>query len=163
MGEDHVFVDGADVDDAAGLFGGDEAFDEGLREEECALEVDVEDGVVGSFGDLPEGRFDLDAGVVDEDVGAAELSIGFIDEALGVGEDGDVGLDGDGFAASGFAFGFGIGGLIGVITVVDDYGCALAGETDGDGLAYSGAGTGDDGYFVLQRSAWGSSRCHCDD
>jgi hypothetical protein len=39
--------------------------------EEGSLEVDVEDGVVVLFGDVPEGGFDLDAGVVDEDVAAA--------------------------------------------------------------------------------------------
>ena len=114
--------------------------DEGLGEEEGALEIDVEDGVVVGFGDLPEGGFDLDAGVVDEDVAAAELLVGLVDEALGVGEVGDVGLDGDGFAAGGFGFGFGVRGLLGVVAIVDDYGCAFAGEADGDGLADSGAG-----------------------
>ena len=54
VGEDHVLVDGGDVDDAAGLFGVAEAADEGLGEEEGALEVDVEDGVVVGFGDVPE-------------------------------------------------------------------------------------------------------------
>ncbi len=71
MGEDHVLVDGADVDDAAGLFGVAEAADEGLGEEEGALEVDVEDGVVVLLGDVPEVGALLDAGVVDEDVAAA--------------------------------------------------------------------------------------------
>jgi len=64
-------VDGGDVDDAAGEFGVAEAADEGLGEEEGALEIDVEDGVVVCFGDVPEGGFLLDAGVVDENVAAA--------------------------------------------------------------------------------------------
>ena len=81
------------------------AADEGLGEEEGAFEVDVEDGVVVLLGDVPEGGFDLDAGVVDEDVAAAELLVGLVDEVLRVGEDGDVGLDEDGFAAGGFDFG----------------------------------------------------------
>jgi hypothetical protein len=92
-------VDGADVDDAAGKLGIAEAANEGLGEEEGALEVDVEDGVVVLLGDLPEGGFDLDAGVVDQDVAAAELLVGLIDEVLGVREDGDVGLNEDGFAS----------------------------------------------------------------
>jgi hypothetical protein len=48
-------VDGADVDDAAVEVGVAEAADEGLSEEEGALEVDVEDGVVVLFGDVTEG------------------------------------------------------------------------------------------------------------
>src|SRR5580698_470720 len=99
VGEDHVLMDGTDVDDATGEFGGDQALDEGLSEKECALEIDVKDGVVVFFGDFPEGGFDLDAGVVDENVGSAELGVALVDEPLGVGEDGDVSLDGDGLAA----------------------------------------------------------------
>ena len=96
VGEDHVLVDGADVDDAAGLFGVAQAADEGLGEEEGALEVDVEDGVVVLLGDVPEVGADLDAGVVDEDVAAAELLVGLVDQVLGVGDVGDVALDDDG-------------------------------------------------------------------
>ena len=91
-------MDGGDVDDAAGAFGVAEAADEGLGEEEGALEVDVEDGVVVGLGDVPEGGGLLDAGVIDEDVAAAELLVGLVYEVLGVGEFGDVGLDQDGLA-----------------------------------------------------------------
>ena len=51
---------------------------------------------------------------------------------------------------AGFAFGFGVVGLLGVVAVVDDDGCAFAGEADGDGLADAGARAGDDGDFILQ-------------
>jgi hypothetical protein len=78
------------------------------------------------------------------------LSVGLVDEVLGIGEDGDVGLDEDGFAAGGLGSGLGLLGLIEVIAIVDDDGCAFAGEADGDGLANAGAGAGDDGDFILQ-------------
>ncbi len=52
-------------------------------------------------------------------------------------------------------------GLFGVVAVVDDYGCAFAGEADGDGLADAGAGAGDDGDFVLQSWAMGLSSVAC--
>jgi hypothetical protein len=73
------------------------------------------------------------------------LLVGLVDEVLRVGEDGDVGLDEDGFAASGFDFGFGVLGLFDVVAIVDDQGCALAGEADGDGFADARAGAGDVG------------------
>jgi hypothetical protein len=78
------------------------------------------------------------------------LLVSFVDEALGVGEDGDVGLDEDGFAAGGFGFGLCVLGLLDVIAVVDDDGGALAGEADGDGLADARAGAGDDGDFACE-------------
>ena len=71
MREDHVLVDGADVDDSAGLFGVAKPADEGLGDEERALEIDVEDGVIVGLGDVPEVGAFLDAGVVDEDVATA--------------------------------------------------------------------------------------------
>ena len=150
MGEDHVLVDGGDVDDAAGLFGVAKAADEGLGEEEGALEVDVEDGVVVGFGDVPEVGALLDAGVVDEDVAAAELCVGLVDEVLRVGEVGDVGLDEDGFAPAASA--------LAAFPVPARRGCDsrrrrlhLPGEANGDGLADARAGTGDDCYFAWRR------------
>ncbi len=86
-------MDGGDVDDAAGEFGVAQTADEGLGEEEGALEIDVEDGIVVGLGDVPEGGLFFYAGVVDEDVAAAELLVGLVDEVRGVGEVGDVGLD----------------------------------------------------------------------
>jgi len=69
---------------------------------------------------------------------------------LRVGEDGDVGLNEDGFAAGGFGFGFGVLGLFDVVAIVDDYGCAFAGKADGDGLTDAGAGAGDDSDFACE-------------
>ena len=129
MGEDHVFVYGGNVDDAAGFFGVAEFADEGLREEEGAFEIDVEDGVVVGFGDVPEVGALFDAGVVDEDVAGTELLPGLLDEVGAVGEVGDVGVDHDGLAAGGGDLVDGGLGLLDVVAVVDDEVCAFLRET----------------------------------
>ena len=122
-----------------------------MRDEEGAFEVEVEDGVVVGFGDVPEVSAFLDAGVVDEDVAAAELIPGGVDEGLAAGGFGDVGLHGDGLSASlGGDLFLGIFGAFGVAVVVDDEGCAFAGEADGDGLADAGGGSCDDGDFACK-------------
>ncbi len=59
---------GADVDDAAALA---EVLDGGLRGEQAAEHVDVEDPVEVLLGDRLERREGVDAGVVDQDVEAA--------------------------------------------------------------------------------------------
>ena len=75
----------------------------------------------------------VDAGVVDEDVEAAEVLDGGVDDALGFGGLGDVATDGDGLATGG-----GDGDDDGVRAglaggVVDDDGGAFGGERFGDG------------------------------
>ena len=123
--EDHVLVDGRNVDDAARLFGVYELLTKALGEEEAGFEVGVEDEIVVGLGGLKEGRVALDAGVVDEDVAAAELSVGLFDEVLDVGGLGDVGLEDDAFAACGFDFGADSLGSVGVAEEVDDDGAAF--------------------------------------
>ena len=90
--------DRADVDDAAAFA---EVLDGGLGGEQKAEHVDVEDLVVVLFGDGFDRRELVDAGVVDQDVEAAELLDGCVDDALRLGGLGDVAADGDGFAAGG--------------------------------------------------------------
>ena len=138
VGEDHILVHGGNIDDAAGFFGVAQPADEGLGEKEGALEIDVEHGVVVLFGDVPEGGALFDAGVVDEDVAAAQLLPGLIDEVLGVGHLGDVGLDEDGLVAGSLDLGFGLVGGLDVVTVVDDAVGALLGAALGDGLTDAG-------------------------
>ncbi len=68
-----------------GFLASAELLAEALGEEESGLEVGVEDEVVVGFGGLEEGRVALDAGVVDEDVAAAELGVGLLDHVLDLG------------------------------------------------------------------------------
>jgi len=133
VGEDHVFVDRAEVDDAARLLGVAQAANEGLAKEEGTLEVNVEDGVVVLLGDVPEVRADLDAGVVDENVAAAELLVGLLDQVMGVGGFGDIALNSNSFSTCGLDFGLGLIRAL-ELKVVDDDRCAFAGETNADGL-----------------------------
>ena len=105
--------DGRETDDAApagGAHGGEDA----LGDEEDGGEVYAEIFVPDFFGDLVGGDDFADAGVVDEDADGAELGFGCGDEAVYVGREGDVGLDGDAFAAeiaNGLRDGFGGCGL----------------------------------------------------
>ncbi len=71
--------------------------------------------------------------------------VGLLDEVLGVGEFGDVGLHHDAFAAGGVDLVAGLVGLLDVVAIVDDAVCAFLRETLRDGLTYAGAGSGDDG------------------
>ena len=143
----HAADDGADVDDA-GAFA--EVLDRGLRGEQEAEDVDVEHLVEVFFGDGLDGRELVDAGVVDEDVEAAEVLDGGVDDALGLGGLGDVAADGDGLAAGGGDGGDdGVGaGLAG--GVVDDDGGAFGGERFGDGGADALGCAGDDCDFACE-------------
>ena len=141
---------GGDVDDAAGLLGVAQLADEGLGEKERALQVHVEDGIVVLLGDVPESGALLDAGVVDEDVAAAELLPRLVNEVLGVSKNRDVGPDHDGFAARDLDLAASAFGGVDVVAVVDDAVGTLLGEAFGDCLADAGAGAGDDGDFSLE-------------
>lgn len=156
-GEGHVLVDGADVDDAAGLLGVVETADEGLGEEEGSAEIDGHDFVVLVFGGVPEVGAFLHASVVDEDVGRTETVPCGVDEVAYVVHFGDVGLDDLTGAAAGFD------GLAGIVSagfaadVVDDDFGAFTAEAFGDDLADAGTASGDDGDFALQTHGWFSS------
>jgi len=82
--------------------------------------------VVVGLGRLDEGRVLLDAGVVDEDVAAAELRPGLLDEVLDVGELGDVGVERDGLTAGSLDLRLDGSGGIGVTEEVDHDGGTLA-------------------------------------
>ncbi len=73
--------------------------DKGLCDEEETFQVDVQDGVVVGFGDVPEIGVAFEAGVVDEDIDAAELGDRVGDEFLAVRDDSDVVLKACGFAS----------------------------------------------------------------
>src|SRR5215471_3109564 len=143
-------MDGADVDNAAGKLCFPEAADEGLCGEEGSFHIDVEHEIVILLGDVPEGRSLLDARVVDEDVAAAELLPGLVDELLSFGELGDVCLHDDRSCTGGLNLLNGVVGTFWIAAVVDDDVCAFGCEPDCDGLADSGGRTGDDCYLTLK-------------
>ena len=99
MGEGEFLVHGADVDDLARRLAALQMPDEGLRDEERALEVGVQDEVVVVLGDVPERGVFFDAGVVDEDVDLAEAGDAVGDEFLRARDGAEIGADGDGAAA----------------------------------------------------------------
>ena len=82
--EGDVLVDRGHVDDAPAAAGVDHELRGGLRREERALEVDAEHQVVVLLADVHERLADLDAGVVDEDVEAAERRVRIAHELLGL-------------------------------------------------------------------------------
>ena len=92
----------------------------------------------------------VDAGVVDEDVEAAEGLGGLRYELGDLGRIGQVGLHGDGLASGGlYSLDEGFGGSS-TARVVDHDGGSVGGETLGDGGAYSFGGAGYEGNFSLK-------------
>ncbi len=88
-------------------------------------------------------------GVVDQDINMAEGANGKGDEEIHISLVGDVGGDGQGFAAPGFDFvsqGF---KLMSISSGQDDA-CPGLSKGQGRGPADAPAGSGDDGYFVLE-------------
>ena len=116
------------------------------------------------FRDVEDHAFAEDAGVVDEDVEAAEGIEGGLDDALGAGEGSDGVVVGDGRPA-GVADGVHdlIGGVVGAIPlardgsaeVVDDDLGALGGEEERLAAADAPAGAGDDRDAALESGAPG--------
>ncbi len=91
-------ADGGDVDDGAmgGLAGegqGEQVWDGGVDGVEGGEEVGLHGAVVGVDGLVAEGADLDDAGVVDEDVEAAEGAEGLVDEAVALGGVGEVAGD----------------------------------------------------------------------
>ena len=102
------------------------------------------------FGDGLDRAELVNAGVVDEDVEAAKVFDGCVDDALRFGGLGDVAPHGDSLAA-----GRGDGGDDGVRAglaggVIDDDGCAFRGEGFGDGGADAFGCAGDDCDFACE-------------
>jgi hypothetical protein len=128
----------------------------GFGEEERGAEVDVDHVFeVGERVFLDGDDRAVVAGVVDEDVDAAEAVAGFGEDAGTVVGAGEVGGDvGGGFAAFavGSAVDFGGGGLeFGVGAGGEEDGCAFGGEEVCNGATDAAAGAGDEGYFVLKQ------------
>ena len=84
MQEGDVLVDRRDVHDTAAMAALDHVSAGRLGGEEGALEIDSEHQVVVLLRDIDERLADLDPGVVDQDVEAAEGLDGGADEALGL-------------------------------------------------------------------------------
>ena len=128
---------------------GQPPFGHGLRQEKWRGQVDLQHGVPVGLRMIRNRRAFDDAGVVDEDVHAPAILhdlrddfggalLGELAEILGVGIE---------LCAERFRFHAGFRLVADVHA--DDVG-AFAREGEGDGLADSAAGPGDDGYFVLK-------------
>src|SRR3546814_14706344 len=90
------------VDDAAGSAGVAQVPHKSLRDEERALQIDIEHEVVVGLGDIPEIGTPFDAGIVDEDVDRAEFFDRLINDTMIVRGAADVA--GDNVAAPTFSF-----------------------------------------------------------
>ena len=119
-----------------------------LADEELGAQVEPEDEVEAGLGDFVEGVEGLHARVRADDVDAAEVGDGGVEEAGDVGDVGDVGLEGDGGAAEGVDLGADGGGAGEVFDVVDDDGGAAGAEFEGDAGADAAGGAGDEGDFA---------------
>ena len=90
-----------EIDHGAGLSGRDQRLGHRDGREAAGLEVDVEHEIPIALAHLQERHPWIDAGIVDQDVGRAELAHGFCDHRFDLGELGEVGLDQDRAAAFG--------------------------------------------------------------
>ena len=136
-----------DVDDLA-VASGDHVAGGQLRELEGAGEVDLEDALPVFESYLFGGGAMDGAGVVDEDVDAAEGGDDLTEEVLGAAGAGEVGLEGLRGAACGFDS---VGGVVGGAAIaVAGYGGSGLREGDGDGGSEAAGGAGDEGYLVVE-------------
>ena len=134
-----------DVDDfSSGVSGHDVAGNE-LGELEDAGEVDLQD-LLPAFERGVYGGIAVDgAGVVDEDIDAAEVGVHGGEEGVGAVGGGEVGLEGGGGAANCLR-----GFVCGAAVAVDGYGGSGFGECRGDSCAEAAGGSGDEGNFVVE-------------
>src|SRR3546814_10871963 len=82
MRERQLLMDGTDVDDAAGSAGVAQVPHKSLRDEERALQIDIEHEVVVGLGVIPEIGTPFAAGIVDADVDRAEFFDRLITDTL---------------------------------------------------------------------------------
>ncbi len=113
-----------------------------LGNEELSAGVEAKDLVEVGLSDVLLGAEDLHAGVGDDDVEAAEVGEGLVEEAGDLRHLGDVGLDGDGFAAGRFDGRHHFVGGRGAVGVVDDDAGAALAELERHGGAEAAAGAG---------------------
>nr|WP_287196500.1 hypothetical protein [Mesorhizobium sp.] len=132
LGEEHLGSTGGNRDDAATVA---HAARRLLKREEGAFGIGAEDVIEVGFGGLDQRLYDGDADIGDNDVDRRHLLLGFIEQPANVGNAGDIGLNGDGFAAilADGSNGF-LGGFL-VADIVDDHGRPVCREPLGDGAA----------------------------
>ena len=108
-------------------------------------QVDGDDVVPGLVGKLDQVRGDLDSGIVDKDVDAAERGVGVGDHPPGAGAGAQVGA-GDGDLHAGCAFEAGAGGLdrLRVAQSMQHDVGALGGQRGGDAEADAAGRAGDE-------------------
>ena len=119
-----------------------------LRELERASEVDLEDAVPVFESDFFGSSTVDGAGVVDEDIDAAQRSDGLMEEVFGSVDVREIRLEGVGFAACGVD---GRGGVIGgaAVAMAGNRGSGLC-QRNRDGSAEAAGGTCDEGYLVVE-------------
>ena len=122
-------ADRGDRDDPAAVALGDHLVGRRLGAEEDALQVDVLDPVPQLLGHRQELVEWADAGVIDEDVEAAEGGDRLGDHRLDLGLDRDIGRDGDGLSSLRRDRGHDSGGVLvagfGRVGVDDDFGAGF--------------------------------------
>ena len=114
---------------------------------EDAGEVDLQDLLPGVEGGVYGGVAVDGAGVVDEDVDAAEVGFDGGEERFRAGGGGEIGLEGGGCASVGRDGGGCFGG--GAAVAVDGDGGSGLGEGGGDGCAEAAGCAGDESYFAV--------------
>ena len=115
-----------------------------------AFEVDGDVAVEVGFGEVVQWGFEVDGGVVEEDVDAAEAFDGGVADALDAVLGGDVGLNGQRVDAEGGEVLDGVAGFLGGGAVVDDDVGAAFGQAGGDVAANAARAAGDDDGGALQ-------------
>ena len=135
---------GGQVDDLAAAALLDHLLGAGLQHEQKALDIDGIDAPVALAGDLDNRREVEDAGVVDQDVEAAEMRYGGGDRRVDRSLFGDVELDPEGVRPEGGGDGLGAR----FVQVGDDDLRAFLHVALRDGLADAARGAGDDCNFV---------------
>ena len=133
------------VDDFAASVAGDDVAGGELRELEDAGEIDLED-VLPGFERGRLGGVAVDgAGVVDQNVDAAEGVVDLLEEVFGAGGGAEVGAERGGLRADG------LGRFQGGATVaMAGYGGSGLGESDSDGGTEAAGGAGDEGDFAVK-------------
>ena len=129
-----------------------------LGDAERALQMHLQHLVPGGFGGLGKGLVEQDAGIVDEDVGAAEMLDGVVEHRLAARHGRDVGAVGDRAAA--FRLDriddllrhrdIGAGAVARAAEVVDHHSRALAREQLGVGLTEPAARAGDQRHLAVE-------------
>ena len=121
-----------------------------LGDEELGARVEAEDAVVVVFRDVFFGAEDLHAGIGDDDVEPAEVRERLREELSDLRHFGDVGADGDGFAADRLDLRYDVVGGGRAVGVVDDDGGAALAEFEGDAGAETAAGAGYEDDFAVE-------------